>query len=163
MDVYHCAESIAKEEGVNDVEMKLLLVAAIYHDAGYLFQNKGHEQVSCEIARQYLPQFSYTEQEINTICTIIMATKIPQCPKSHLEEIICDADLNYLGRTDFFSIEEKLYQEMVAFGYIDDNEHWNNVQVDFMQDHHYFTATAIKHNNLQKEKNLEIVKSKINL
>jgi hypothetical protein len=90
-----------------------------------------------------------------------MATKIPQRPKSHLEEIICDADLNYLGRTDFFSIEEMLYEEMLAFGYIKNIEEWNQVQVDFMQKHHYFTSTAIRDNYLQKEKNLAIVQSKI--
>jgi putative nucleotidyltransferase with HDIG domain len=161
LDVYYCAESIAKEEGVTGSDLKLLLVAAIYHDAGYLIQNKGHEELSCKIARQYLLQFHYTKQDIDLICEIIMATKIPQNPKSHLEEIICDADLNYLGRTDFFSIEEKLYEEMFAFGYIKNREEWNKVQVDFMQKHHYFTSTAIKHNYIQKEKNLAIVQSKI--
>jgi hypothetical protein len=90
-----------------------------------------------------------------------MATKIPQNPKSHLEEIICDADLNYLGRDDFFSIEEKLYEEMLAFGYIKNTEEWNKVQVDFMRNHHYFTSTAIRDNYSQKEKNLAIVQSKI--
>jgi len=57
LDVYHCAESIAKEEGVTGSDLKLLLVAAIYHDAGYLIQNHNHEEISCTIARQYLPEF----------------------------------------------------------------------------------------------------------
>jgi uncharacterized protein len=161
LDVYHSAESIAKEEGITDSDLKLLLVAAIYHDAGYLIQNNNHEQLSCEIARQYLPQFHYTEEDINLICGIIMATKIPQRPKSHLEEIICDADLNYLGRTDFISIQEKLYEEMLAFGYIENKREWNKVQVNFMKNHHYFTPTVIKHNYLQKEKNIALVQSKI--
>ena len=162
LDVYHCAASIAKDEGIADSDLKLLLVAAIYHDAGYLIQNKDHEQLSCEIARQYLPQFHYTKEDIDHICSIIMATKIPQNPKSHLEEIICDADLNYLGRTDFFILGENLYKEMLAFGSIKNKEEWNKVQVDFMQKHHYFTPTAVRQNNPQKEKNLAIVQSKIN-
>lgn len=161
LDVYHSAESIAKEEGITDSDLKLLLVGAIYHDAGYLIQNNNHEQLSCEIARQYLPQFRYTEEDIDLICRIIMATKIPQHPKTHLEKIICDADLNYLGRTDFLSIQEKLYEEMFAFGYIKNKKEWNKVQVNFMQNHHYFTPTAIKHNYSQKEKNIAIIQSKI--
>ncbi len=72
---------IAKEEGISDSDLKLLLVAAIYHDAGYLEQNNNHEQHSCEIARKYLPQFHYTKEDIDTICSIIMATKIPQKPE----------------------------------------------------------------------------------
>jgi predicted metal-dependent HD superfamily phosphohydrolase len=161
LDVYNCAESIAKEEGVTDSDLKLLLVAAIYHDAGYLIQNKNHEEHSCAIAREYLPQFQYAKEDLDLICRIIMSTKIPQHPKTHLEEIICDADLNYLGRTDFISIQEKLYEEMFAFGYITNKKEWNKVQVNFMQNHHYFTPTAIKHNYLQKEKNIAIVQSKI--
>ena len=161
LDVYHCAESIAKEERISDSDLKLLLIAAIYHDAGYLEQNHNHEQISCEIARKYLPQFNYSQKDIDLICGIIMATKIPQRPKNHLEEIICDADLNYLGRTDFFDIGENLYREMFAFGYIKNKVEWNRIQLDFMRQHHYFTTTVIKHNYSQKEKNIAIVQSKI--
>jgi len=161
LDVYHCAESIAKEEGINASDLKLLLVAAIYHDAGYLKQNKDHEELSCAIAKEYLPNYQYSKKDIDTICGIILATKIPQTPKNHLEEIICDADLNYLGRTDFFSIGEYLYNEMLAFGYIKNREEWNNIQFDFMRKHHYFTATAIKHNQSQKDRNLKEVQSQI--
>lgn len=161
LDVYHCAESIGKEEGVTDEEMKLLLVSVIYHDAGYLIQNHNHEQISCEIARKYLPKFHYSEKDIEIICGIIMATKIPQRPRTPLEKVICDADLNYLGRTDFFSIGDSLYREMLAIGYIKNKAEWNRVQLNFMQQHHFFTATAIKHNNSQKEKNIILVQSKI--
>lgn len=161
LDVYHCAESIAKEERISDSDLKLLLIAAIYHDAGYLEQNHNHEQISCEIARKYLPQFNYSQENIDLICGIIMATKIPQRPKNHLEKIICDADLNYLGRTDFFDIGENLYREMFAFGYIKNKVEWNRIQLDFMRQHHYFTTTVIKHNYSQKEKNIAIVQSKI--
>jgi len=161
LDVYNCAESIAKEEGVNDSDLKLLLVAAIFHDAGYLKQNKDHEELSCGIAREYLPLYQYSKKDIDIICGIIMATKIPQQPKTHLEEIICDADLNYLGRNDFFSIGEYLYNEMIAFGYIKNKDEWNKIQLEFMQQHHFFTATAIKHNQSLKDKNLKEVQLQI--
>ena len=161
LDVYNCAANIAKEEDVSDSDLKLLLVGAIYHDAGYLIENNNHEEHSCAIAREYLPQFNYTKIDIDRICGIIMATKIPQSPKSHLEEIICDADLNYLGRTDFFSIGENLYKEMIAIGHIKNREEWDKLQVDFLLKHHYFTATVIRHNYSQKEENLAIVQSKI--
>ena len=161
LDVFNCASNIAKEEGVSDSDLKLLLVGAIYHDAGYLIENNNHEEHSCAIAREYLPQFNYTKIDIDRICGIIMATKIPQSPKSHLEEIICDADLNYLGRTDFFSIGENLYKEMIAFGYIKNREEWDKLQVDFLLKHHYFTPSVIRHNYSQKEENLAIVQSKI--
>lgn len=161
LDVYQCARDIAKEEGISASDLKLLLIAAIYHDAGYLDQNYNHEQQSCEIARKYLPQFHYSKEDINTICNIIMATKIPQKPKSHLEKIICDADLSYLGSDDFFSTAEKLYNEMTAIGTVKNREEWNSMQETFLQQHYYFTVTAIKLMKSKKEKNLEILQSKI--
>jgi uncharacterized protein len=163
LDVYDCAENMAKEEGIPASDLKLLLVAAIYHDSGFLVENADHEQHSCELARKYLPQFHYTKEDIATICKCIMATKIPQKPQSHLEEIICDADLDYLGRTDFFSIGDKLYEEMLAIGTIKNSEEWNKIQVNFLQQHHYFTPTAKRLREYQKEKNLEKVQSKITM
>jgi uncharacterized protein len=161
LDVYQCAERIAKEEGISFTDLKLLLVASIYHDAGYLKQNIDHEELSCAIAREYLPLYKYTKKEIDIICGIIMATKIPQRPKNHLEEIICDADSNYLGRDDFFSVGEYLFNEMLALGYINNREQWNKIQLDFMQQHNYFTTTAIKYNQSRKNENLQEVQSLI--
>lgn len=159
LDVYTSGETIAKKEGINDSDLKLLLVAAIYHDAGYLVQNKNHEKYSCDIARHYLPQFNYPTEDINRICDIIMATKIPQNPKSLLEKIICDADLDYLGRTDFFTIGDKLYRELLAFGKLKNEEEWNTIQLKFLKRHHYFTSTSIQLRQLQKEKNIKIIQS----
>ena len=161
LDVYNSAEIIAEKEEINDHDLKLLLVAAIYHDAGYLVQNKNHEQYSCEIARRFLHQFNYLNTDIDRICEIIMATKIPQSPKSLLEEIICDADLDYLGRTDFFTIGDKLYRELLAFGKLKTEEEWNFIQLKFLKIHHYFTATSIQLRQSQKEKNIKIIQSKI--
>ena len=62
LDVYHCTENIAKEEGINASDLKLLLVAAIYHDSGYLKQNKDHEELSCKLAREYLPLYKYSKK-----------------------------------------------------------------------------------------------------
>lgn len=157
LDVYKSSENIAKKEGINEAELKLLLIAAIYHDAGYLIQNKDHEQYSCDIARKYLPLFNYIKKDIDIICRIIMATKISQNPKSHLEEIICDADLDYLGRNDFFIIGDKLYKELLALGKIKTENEWNKIQLEFLEQHHYFTETAIKLRQSQKEKNLKII------
>lgn len=161
LDVYDCVLDIAKKEGVNDADLKLLLIAAIYHDAGYLIENKKHEKHSCELARKYLPQFKYSAKDIDTICSIIMATKLPHEPQSHLEEIMCDADLDYLGRSDFFDIGDKLYTEMLAIGTLKNRTEWNNLQVEFLGQHRYFTSTSIKLRQAQKEENLKIVKSKI--
>jgi hypothetical protein len=87
---------------------------------------------------------------------MIMATKIPQSPQNLLEEILCDADLDYLGRNDFFPIGETLFEEMKTYHLIADEQTWNRLQVNFLTAHHYFTRTnkvireSIKQNYLDK-------------
>jgi uncharacterized protein len=100
-DVYQAAESIGKQENISAHDMKLLLTAALYHDSGFLKFSNGHEEESCRIAAEALPRYNYTENDINLICGMIRATRVPQSPKTLLERILVDADLDYLGRMIF--------------------------------------------------------------
>ena len=158
-DVYSAAENLAKYEGVKGEDLTLLLTAVLFHDSGFLMQQKGHESISCDIARQYLPGFGYSDVQIERICGMIMATCIPQTPHNLLEEIICDADLDYLGRDDFFTIGNNLYAELQVYGMINSEEEWNQMQVGFLKKHHYFTATAIRLRKAKKDEHLADVKS----
>jgi uncharacterized protein len=160
-DVYHRCEEIAVKEGLSGKMLDLLLVAAVYHDAGYLYQRTGHESRSCEIARDILPLYGYNEDDIEQVCQIIMATKLPQGPQSLAEQIICDADLDYLGRDDFFETGEGLYQEMLHANVVNSHDEWNKIQIQFLEQHHYFTATSQKLRNLKKQENLNQLKAKI--
>lgn len=142
MDVYNTSKFFAEKESISPSDTKLLLIAALYHDSGYLHQREDHETISCNIVRATLPGFDYTQSDIDTICGIIMATKLPQEPHNLLEQIICDADLDYLGRDDFFEIGNSLYRELKSAKLISNETDWDILQVDFLQKHHYFTATA---------------------
>ena len=126
-DVYAAAEQLASLEKISEDEKQLLLTAVLFHDSGFLYSQKDHEKLSCELARLHLPEFDYGPEQIEQICGMIMATQIPQNPKNKLEEIICDADLDYLGREDFFKIGDKLFGELVMYGIIDDEHEWNKL------------------------------------
>ena len=154
LDVYDCAAAIARAEQLEDAELKLLLVAALYHDSGYLIRRKDHEAESCTITRDALAQFGYSKFDIEKICMLIMATRIPQQPTSRAAEILCDADLDYLGRADFAEKGKKLYEEMHAEGLVEDEKSWDTIQLDFLKQHHYFTQTAINSRNAAKEAHL---------
>ncbi len=160
-DVMDACRMLAKHESIKGVELKLLLTAALFHDSGFLVNSKEHEKLSCEIAQQHLPLYGYNDDHIERICGMIMATKVPQKPTNHLEEIICDADLDYLGREDFFTIGNKLFSELSMYGILNTENEWNKLQVKFLEAHHYFTKTAIALRQKQKDKHLAIVKSKV--
>lgn len=160
-DVFNACKSLAAAEGVKGDDLKLLLTAALFHDTGFLKGQKEHEKKSCQIARKHLPDFGYNKEQIKVICGMIMATKVPQQPQNHLEQIICDADLDYLGRDDFFTIGEKLFAELSVYGILSTEDEWNKLQVRFLEAHNYFTDTAIKLRKKRKDKHLRAIKKKI--
>ena len=143
LDVVEAAECIAKAEGISDEQtLTILRTAALFHDAGFSTAYEHHEAESCRLAREYLPRFGYEPEQIQVICGMIEATKIPQSPKNLLEEIICDADLDYLGRDDFESIADSLYRELKARDLVADVQAWDTKQIQFLENHRYRTATA---------------------
>ena len=164
-DVYLAAEIIAKQENISANDLVLLLTAALYHDSGFLVKVDGHEEESCRIAKGHLPLFGYTTTEIEAICGMIMATRLPQLPQTSLEKILADADLDYLGRDDFFKVGHRLFSEMELAGALEDEVEWNKLQVEFMEKHSYFTQSAINLRQAKKEANIEQIKkllSKLN-
>jgi uncharacterized protein len=159
MDVLEAAERLGEMEKISSHEMELLRLAALFHDSGHIVQEKDHERIGCDIARENLPRFGYSEKEIETICGMIMATKYPQEPKNHLEEILCDADLDYLGRDDFFDIGNTLFKELREKGIISDKNQWNKLQADFLASHLYFTVSAKALRRAKKLEHLEQIRS----
>ncbi len=156
-DVYGAAKHLAKLEKVTGEDLTLLLTAVLFHDSGFLIQQKEHERVGCGIAKEYLPLYGYDDKQIDIICGMIMATKIPQEPKTKLEKIICDSDLDYLGRDDFFDIGNKLCDELFMYGIISNETEWNKLQVRFLEQHHYFTASSKKLRKAKKGENLAFI------
>lgn len=158
--VLNACIAIGRLERVKSQDLVLLKTAALFHDAGFISGPKDHEQRSCELAKEMLPQYDYSAGQIESICGMIMATKIPQSPKTHLEKVLADADLDYLGRPDFFQISDLLYRELLASGIVKNEQEWNLLQVKFFESHHYFTETSIKLRHKGKEKNLKLIKAK---
>ena len=160
-DVLQAVTVLAKSENVTDEDLLLLKTAAIFHDAGFLYGANEHEKKSCEIAKLYLPKYGYSAEQINKICGMIMATKIPQTPQNHLEEVLADADLDYLGREDFFIISHRLFEELSMLGIVSNEDDWNQLQIKFFESHRFFTPTSIKLRNQKKQEHLSIIKSKL--
>jgi uncharacterized protein len=162
LDVLEQAVVIAKNEKVTDKQDLLLLkTAAVFHDSGFLFVYKGHEEKGCEIATESLKDI-FSDADIKKVCGMIMATKIPQTPHNLLEQIICDADLDYLGRNDFEPISKNLYKEFITFKIIPDDVIWDHIQIKFFEMHHYFTNTSMEKRNDMKMRHLDIIKERSN-
>lgn len=161
LDVLYTTEELCYLEKVSPYEEMLLKTAALFHDSGFTVSNKDHETEGCKLARQHLPQYDYTTLEIEQICGMIMATKIPQSPKNFLEQILCDADLDYLGRDDFYTIGATLFEELKLHNVLDTEEAWNSIQVNFLEKHNFHTHTNIRRRTPRKQRYLEELKNMV--
>jgi len=137
--VHEIAEEIGRYEGCSEKELELLKAAALWHDTGYTKTYTNHEEESCMLARQYLPEFGFSAVDIDQVCGMIMATKIPQSPKNKLEEIVADADLEYLGTASFEIKSDNLYKELHTINPLLSEINWSQMQISFLEQHHYFT------------------------
>ncbi len=157
LDVRDTAEWLCTSENVSGKEKELLLIGALYHDTGFIRQYKNNESIGAEIAADVLAEFGYLPGDIELVRNMILATALPQNPKTRLEEIICDADLGVLGRDDFFALNDALRQELN----IDDKLTWYRGQLKFLENHNYFTDTAKKELGPMRQKHVEEMRAKI--
>lgn len=157
-DVFQAATKYARMEDVNEHTLQLIQTAALYHDSGMLRTYKDHEEASAEIAHEVLPGFAYTKNDIDIISDMIITTKLPQSAATITDRILCDADLDYLGRTDFFMIALRLQHEWNILKFRETTLlEWYELQVEFLSNHKFYTHSAQTLRNDQKEINLDQV------
>ena len=159
--VIAAAEHLARAENISGDELVLLKTAALFHDAGFLQHHHDHEEISCKLARKHLPDYDYAPEQIDKICVQIMATKVPQSPQDHLGQLLCDADLYYLGGNQYAANAEKLFSEYKKLGLIKTQAEWDLKQAGFLSAHTYFTQTAISEREQQKQITLQEIQMKL--
>ena len=158
-DVVAACKNLAQMEGVSGEELQLLLTAAWFHDIGFIEQYQKNEPIAARICGEVLPDFGYSEEQIKIVQGCILATQIPQIPSTELERIICDADLDYLGREDHFMIAHALRLEWMKNGMFGDSlKDWYELQIKFLSAHAYHTDAAKETRRPYKLQCLEQVK-----
>jgi adenylate cyclase len=161
VDVVTEVELIGWAEGLDDDGILLLKTAALFHDAGHTVAYDDHEYQGTLMVREFLPKYGYTEVQIDQICRIIMATKLPPQPEDIYQEIICDADLDYLGRSDMIPVSNTLFKELKEQDKIGTLNEWNKLQIKFISGHSYFTKTAQSLREVNKQKQIERIQKLI--
>jgi predicted metal-dependent HD superfamily phosphohydrolase len=162
LDVYEATCRLIELERPADVPHDILKTAALWHDAGMLTRYREHEEASVTMVQQILPGYGYSQAEIDSVATLIMITRLPQQAITLSEQILCDADLDYLGREDFFIHSFQLQLEWKVNNIKRTNlSEWLDIQVKFLSEHDYFTKSARKLRCKLKAENLEEIKKMV--
>ncbi len=153
LNVEKAAIRFGRLEGLNEEELMLLRTAALYHDAGFVFNSARNELHSVRLMEQQLPLYGYDKDQIDQVRAMILVTAINVQPVTLLEELICDSDHDYIGRADYYVVSEKLRQELEAFGHPMSDLEWIDFQLDYLQNEHQFYSVTAKNIRDKGKKN----------
>jgi uncharacterized protein len=160
-EVIPAVDQLSALEKVDENARLILRTAALFHDLGYIERVEGHETASAAIARQVLSSYGYSTEQVEVVCDLIMATRMPRTPQTLLEEILADADLDSLGRTDFMQRSLDLRKEWGTFGRQWTDQEWYVRQLEFLAEHRYFTTSARLLRDKQKQQNMQQLRLKL--
>ncbi|MCX7547800.1 DUF5706 domain-containing protein [Xanthomarina sp. F1114] len=137
------AKELAGLEACTEQETFALLVAAWFHDTGYIHTDIGHEVESAKIADAYLKEKEVSEDTLNLVEQLILATKSDYEPKHKLEGIIKDADCGHTASEDFEDISENLMRELNSKNqsYLSEIE-WMKQNLEFLKNHSFYSNSA---------------------
>ena len=164
LDVVESSIEIGIGEKLSPDEMEMVQIAAWFHDIGYIEKPEGHEEVSAMYAGNFLNEENYPVDRIEKIVGCILATKVPQKPKTKLERVVCDSDLNHLGRekfsvrNDYFRKEQEYYRNRKLT-----ETEWLTSTIDFMTRHHYHSGYAISNFSDIKKENIKELQHQLDL
>jgi predicted metal-dependent HD superfamily phosphohydrolase len=155
-DVVNNVAEISNALKIEGDDLEIVLIAAWFHDTGYVESTKAHEAHSIKIAKIFLAKHNYPADRTKKIIGCIKATKVPQNPKNILEKIVCDSDLLYLGQKDCIERAELLRLEFEQnFKRNIPETEWLTQSVEFFHQHHFHTDFVIKKYGPKKEKNMQ--------
>lgn len=150
-------KEIIEGSSISEEDSLALLLAALLHDIGHIKTCDGHEEISAQMATEYLSEQNVDPQIIEKVVQCIMATKMEAVPVTGLEKIIRDADSSHFAKDYFQEASEFLRLEWQLQERVNYNKRkWLKVNIDMLQNkHQYFTAYAIQHWNPKKEENIK--------
>jgi len=161
LDVVNAVNIIGRHTNLSADELESAMVAAWLHDVGYEQGSKNHEQSSVEKARKLMENLGTPEKKIAAVTEAIMATRMPQSPKTIVSQVLCDADLYHLATEQCQEKSNMLREEWKLLGTKEmTNEEWTRTNIMFMEEHHYHTPYGQnvleegKRKNIKKQKKL---------
>jgi predicted metal-dependent HD superfamily phosphohydrolase len=156
------ANDIAIAENISENDRELLITAAYFHDTGYIREYDRNEPIAARMAGRILKLIGYKPNEIEKIQNMILSTDLAVEPKTHLEKILCDADLDHLGRPDFLEFDSKLREGRRNRGVdVSDDEKWYNGTLNLIINHKFYTESQRKLREEQRQKNIQTLINKL--
>lgn len=141
---------------IKEKEAQQLLIAAWFHDTGFIKGCENHESESAVIAEKFLKDQKVDDSDIKVVKDLILVTKMENEPTNVLEGLIRDADCAHLASKNFSDVSELLRKEMeLTMNKSFTEAEWLHENIEFLtKKHRYYTEYASAKWDKAKGKNL---------
>lgn len=158
--VFKSTKEILEHSSVSEKDAEALQLASLLHDVGYISQWDGHEEISAQMAQEFLKGEGADQELIDKVVKCILATKMEHEPQDELEYIIRDADASHFAKDYYLQASEYLREELKNLGIQDYSlRKWTLINIDlFSNKHQWYTDYAKEQWEPQKKLNLKMLK-----
>ena len=140
--VYNHSFLLCRSEGIEQEGRLLVRTAALMLFTGLIQEYSNFENRSTVISREILPDFSYSEKQIDQISNLILATKTPFKPNNRLEKILIDARMDYIGWPDYTKVLKDLFKELKEAGSNINGQQFKKQQQELLFNFEFYTTAA---------------------
>ncbi len=162
--VTRTAIAIGRASGMGRNDLEALELAALFHDTGYAFTHKGHEERSAQIAAAFLRTENAPPSLIAKVAALILVTKVDARPRTLAQRVLRDADSSKAGQADFDARSELLRREIEAVsGKRIEKRPWAQENLRYLERHRFHTAFARARYGPQKAINLARLRERLQL
>jgi predicted metal-dependent HD superfamily phosphohydrolase len=162
-DVVAAVTTLADSENISSSDKEILLIAAWFHDTGYIKGCSNHEDCSIVIASDFLLENGKSTDYIEKVAGLIKATKKEYIPQTLSEKIIKDADYYHILNDDYIFNCEGLRNEWENIeGKSFTDKDWAVENLNFLANiHRFYTDYALENWQPLKEKNIKRLQKKL--
>ena len=163
LEVVTAVKKLSKEEKLSPLESEMVILAAWFHDTGYIQGSDNHENESVDIVSNFLKEKDKSDEYIKKVSSIIKATTYDYIPQTLLEKIIRDADYFHFTKEDYPVKCNLLRKELEGTNKAKFTDlEWANENLKVLsQNHVYYTDYAIANWQTLKEKNIKLIEQEI--
>ena len=139
LEVCNAVRLFAEKSGLPQTVYLALRTAAIFHDFGYMERSFDNEKLALPYIKEFGGRWHIAEDILLAAHNLILETVFPYKPFTFAGQILCDADIEYIGRDCFFMQSELFRRELSAEGVVYTEREWWNIELKFLQENRFFT------------------------
>lgn len=158
VDVTAAAEKIVGKSTLDERSQVLVMLAAWFHDTGYVESYEDHAEASVRIAAAFLEPRSLSDEDTEEVAAMIRYVHSGEEPRTQEEAVLHDANYSFAGDKLFFDRSSRLRMEWErTLGCIFTDREWAERQLAYLTSIRFYTQYGKKKYERRRHKNLRAV------